>query len=121
MDHGFAALTYPDQGLALFAFDLLDSHPDPQITLDITTTQGQIIADINRGTYQYRCKDEPWQKRTADCLQPPHGFVGIRESIADFFDAIIAARPAYAGVDVIRRLSAASLAATVAAESCDRT
>lgn len=112
MDHGIASLSYPGGQVGTFEFNLLAQDP-AEITVQIAGTEGEIHADLQEGTYRWRTRGTGWEKDQAACSLPAHGFVGMRESIADFVRAVTKNEPVKAGAEVCRRVNLAALA-------CDR-
>ena len=109
MDHGLAALDYADGRIGEFEFSLV-AVEGLSVSLVVLGTQGELDAELTTGYCRWRAKGSEWQEATHDCSRPMHGFVGMRESIADFLSAIQHGRPAKADVAVIRRVHEAMLA-----------
>jgi len=108
MDHGVAALAYPHGRTGIFEFNLLATEA-AQITLEVAGTEGEIHADLQEGAYRWRTRAAGWQEDQAACSLPAHGFVGMRESIADFLRAVTKNEPVKAGAEVCRRVNLAAL------------
>ena len=103
MDHGSATLEYPDERIGTFEFSLV-SAGDLSVTVSVLGTRGEIEAEITTGCCRWRVRDGDWQSVERDCSRPEHGFVGMRESIAGFLEAIRDGGSVDAGVDVARRI-----------------
>lgn len=113
-DYGYAALGYPN-GLGVYELNLV-AAAGTVIELHITATGGEIAVDIANGLCRHRnTGEDAWQQVEAPAIQPAHGFVGMAESIRDFFDAIRDGRAPIANLDVIQRVHEAALLCTEAA------
>ena len=108
MDYGFATLGYPDGRIGQFEFNLI-SGDRTEIVLQVAGTEGQIDAELETGSYRWRKRGEEPREGRAPSSQPAHGFVGMRESIADFVNAIRTGQPPRASLTVARRVHAAAL------------
>jgi predicted dehydrogenase len=113
MDHGVATLTYPKGRVGIFQFNLLAGDPE-EMTLQVAGTRGEVRVDLQEGTCRWRTQGSGWEEEVAVCSLPAHGFVGMRESIADFVEAVTENKPVVAGKDVCRRVNLAALACAMA-------
>lgn len=108
MDHGWAALTYPEQRIGQFEFNLVATQ-DATIELYVACQEGEIQADLTTGAWRWR--DEPGNEHCEDApaSTPAYGFEGMRESLADFFAAIRSGHPPRADLAVMRRVQHAAM------------
>lgn len=108
MDHGVATLSYPAGRTGIFEFNLLATEP-ARITLQVTGAEGEIHADLQEGIYRWRTRGSGWNEDQAACSLPVHGFAGMRESIADFVNAVATGGRVIADAKVCRRVNWAAL------------
>ena len=109
----FAAPPRHEVGRALFqlsngttsewAFDL--QSPEPfSLTIEVVGSEGAAFADLLNGEYRYRTGDAGWTAGALDCSRPILGFVGMRESVHAFLDAVHGDAPTLSGAAVYRRI-----------------
>ena len=106
MDYGCATLTYPRGQTGLFEFSIIAAE-GLEVALSLLCANGEVRADLMTGVCQWRERGGKWQRETHDCSRPEYGFVGVRESIADFVAAIRTGHSPRADLDVIRRVQSA--------------
>lgn len=113
MDAGWASLVYADGGIGQLEFNLVIPQ-ETAIELTVACRSGEIIADLQTGQWRWRGEAGDWHLEHSPASAPTYGFVGMRESLKGFFDAIgVDGRPR-ANVDVMRRVQhAAQLCAEV--------
>jgi predicted dehydrogenase len=109
----FAAPPRPEVGRALFqlsngatgewAFDLRSPEPF-SLTIDVVGSEGAAFADLLTGEYRFRTGDTDWTAGVLDCSRPVLGFVGMRESVHAFLDAVHGDTPTLSGAEVYRRI-----------------
>ncbi len=109
LDHGWAALEYPAGGLGELEFSLIAPEKQ-QITLRVTGPNAELEADLWTGDCRWRHRGEDWHEEHAPCSQPVHGFVGMRESIQDFFACIRSGSAPRADLAATRRVHEAAVA-----------
>ncbi len=117
MDHGWAALSF-EHGLGLFEFNLT-ATAGTDIRFAIAASDGEVEADLLTGEYRWRNRDGQWQTAKAPGSLPVHGFVGMRESIIAFADAVgdgsgRAGTTPPPDLEVCRRVNQAAAACTAA-------
>ena len=103
MDHGWASLEYPGGFLGQFEFNLT-LPAGTVIELDVACTRGELRADLETGTWEWRDESGNWQREHAPASEPVCGFVGMRESINDFVTAIRTDKPPRADLEVAGRV-----------------
>lgn len=104
MDHGWALLEYPDDILGQFAFNIVSPH-DLRISVRLAGTEGEMQADLLTGRLrQRRSGDESVTGAIHHAAQPVYGFVGVRESVGAFLNAVGGGTSTQTGVDVCRRV-----------------
>ncbi len=108
LDHGWATLCYQGGQVGCFEMNLLapEGH---ELQLRVVGENGEIHADLLTGSYRWRVADGEWQGGAAPPSLPKCGFVGMRESIVDFVDAIRETRPSRTTLEVLRRVHEAAL------------
>ena len=109
MDHGLATLAYPNGGVGEVEFNLV-AVGGLSVMVSVLGTRGELEAELTTGCCRRRAADGEWHEVTRDCSRPMHGFVGMRESITDFFACIREGRESEAGVEVCRRVHTGMLA-----------
>ena len=102
LDHGWANLRYKNGTLGQFEFNLV-SGQEAEITLHLCGTNGEVVADLQRGGWRWRQHEGSWQEESTPCSEPVYGFAGMRESIAGFLSAI-SGGSTDAGIKVCRRV-----------------
>ncbi len=110
-DHGYALLRYPS-GLGVYELNMV-AAAGTVIELHVTATGGEIVADVVTGNLrQRRTGEETWQSSHHPPAEPVHGFVGMRESMFDFFNAIRERGTPHADPEASRRVHEAALLCT---------
>ncbi len=108
-DHGYALLRYPDHRLGVYELNLV-AAAGTEILLHVTASGGEIVVDVSTGVCRQRkTGNEQWETTTIPTMQPVHGFVGMAESIHDFFKAIRDGQTPLADVVATRRVHEAAL------------
>jgi len=127
LDHGWAVLEYPGPALAQdeadpssvagrFAFNLV-AVAGRRIAAQVAGTEGEAEADLPSGILRQRRVGQPdWSETPHPASEPVHGFIGLRESLCGFLDAVRTGTPVRADVNVSRRVHHAALACQAAAE-----
>lgn len=103
IDHGWVALRYQGGQVGCFEVNLL-APEGTDVRLCVVGEDGEIRADLIKGTFRWCTTGGVWQDGSAPPSLPECGFVGMRESIAAFFDAVRGARPSRTTLDVLRRV-----------------
>jgi len=88
-----------------WAFDLRSPEPF-SLTIEVTGSEGAAFADLLSGEYRYRTGDADWTAGVLDCSRPTLGFVGMRESVHAFLDAVLGNTPTISGPSTYRRIHA---------------
>ena len=109
MDHGWVTLGYPRGRIGQFEFNIV-APQSQQNSFYVTGSEGEIEADIETGRYRWCTRGSTWEEGVTECSQPVLGFVGMRESIRDFFSAIREDRDTKADSKVSLRVHSAALA-----------
>lgn len=84
-------------------FDLRSPEPF-SLTIEVVGSEGSAFADLLTGEYRYRIGGADWTAGVLDCSSPILGFVGMRESVHAFVDAIHGDAPTLSGAAVYRRI-----------------
>ena len=108
LDHGAITLNYEGGQVGRFELDLLQPE-GLEVALHVLGGAGEIEANLISGDYRCRAADRTLQEGAAPPLLPEYGFVGMRESIAGFVNAIIEGHPSRTTFDVMRRVQEATL------------
>jgi len=108
LDHGWAVLRYAGGAVGCFEINLLAPKGD-KVHLRVVGDGGEIEADLITGDYRRRGEDGNWTEGSAPPSLPKCGFVGMRECIRDFVDAVTERRAARTTPDVMRRVHEAML------------
>ena len=108
MDHGITGLTYPGGEIGVVEMNIL-AVEGLQVNLAVVGTSGELEADLINGSIRWRKEGSGWKEESFPCLQPVHGFAGMRESIIDFFASIREGRKPAANLEVSRRVHEAVL------------
>jgi predicted dehydrogenase len=116
MDHGWCSLEYAGGGIGRFEFNLV-AVDGLEINVSVLGTGGEAELDLVRGTLRWRGADRAWHERSHPAAQPACGFVGMRECLSGFIEAVRSGRAPEAGLEVARRVHAAMLACATAEES----
>ncbi len=100
-----SALVHYDDGIqGEWAFDFQGSE-QLSLRLEIATANGEIQADLITGLYRYRADPTAnWIQSQALATEPTLGFVGMRECVAAFLNAIRGEGDTQTGADVFRRV-----------------
>lgn len=107
MDAGWASLVYPNGEIGQLEFNLVLPQ-ETVIELIVACRSGEIVANLQTGEWRWRGETGDWHLKHAPASTPAYGFVGMRESLQGFFDAIrVDGRPR-ANVDVMRRVQHAA-------------
>ena len=107
MDHGWASLAYHGGGIGQFEFNLVVPQ-DTIISLSVACQAGELVADLQMGKWRWRGESGDWHHDRCPASMPTYGFVGMRESLQDFFGAIRTGSTPRANIDVVRRVQRAS-------------
>ncbi len=116
LDHCWATLEYRGAGLGQFAMSMV-APEEQEVSLRVTGTEGEIIADLWSGAYRRRERGGEWLEGIEPNSQPIHGFAGMRESIGDFLGCIRSGGEPRANLDASRRVHEAALACMRADET----
>ena len=126
----FAAPPRQQVGRALFQlsngatsewnFDLRSPEPF-SLTIEVVGSDGAAFADLLSGEHRYRTGDADWTAGVLDCSRPILGFVGMRESVHAFVDAIHGDAPTLSGAAVYRRIHSMQTAVRAAHAELDGT
>ncbi len=108
MDHGWATLDYGSNRIGQFEFSLV-AVDGLSVSVHVLGSKGEAHAELTDGSLRWRDEAAEWREETHDCSRPMHGFVGMRESITGFVQAIQAGTEAEAGLAVARRVHEAML------------
>ena len=108
LDHGWVALRYDAGAVGCFEVNLLAPKGDG-IYLRVVGDTGEIEANLISGDYRRRGADGNWMDGSAPPSLPKCGFVGMRECIRDFVDAVTRRRASRTTPDVMRRVHEAML------------
>ena len=106
MDYGWASLVYSGGQIGQWEFSLV-SPQDTVIELLVACDRGEIEVDLITGGWRWRHVDEIWKEELSPASVPVFGFVGMREALHGFFDAISNGCIPRANIDVIRRVHCA--------------
>jgi predicted dehydrogenase len=109
MDHGWASLEYSGGRIGQLEFSLV-AVTGLDIRLRVLGSQGELEAELTRGELRWCGLDAAWQEAIHPASLPAHGFVGMRECLADFAEAVRSGRPPKADVGASRRVHASMLA-----------
>jgi len=116
MDHGCALLDYGRNLIGQFEYNRV-AVDGQDIQVRITGTRGEAWADLFTGEYQWRTADsKEWQSASAPALQPAPGFVGMRECLTGFVNAITKGEPVLADETACRRVHEVAFAVQQAAD-----
>ena len=107
MDAGWGSLVYPGGGIGQLEFNLVIPQ-ETAIELTVVCRSGEIIADLQTGTWRWRGETGDWHPEHSPASMPAHGFVGMRESLSGFFDTIHDGGSPRANVDTMRRVQHAA-------------
>ena len=107
MDAGWASLVYSGGGIGQLEFNLVIPQ-ETIIELTVACQSGEIVADLQTGQWRWRGEEGDWHLEHTPASTPAYGFVGMRESLQGFFDAIGANGRPRADVDVMRRVQHAA-------------
>ena len=107
MDAGWASLVYSDGRIGQLEFNLVIPQ-ETTIELIIACRSGEIVADLQTGQWRWRGEAGDWHLEHTPASTPAYGFVGMRESLRDFFNTIDAGGRPRANIDVIRRVQHAA-------------
>ena len=107
MDAGWASLVYSGGAIGQLEFNLVIPQ-ETTIELTISCRSGEIIADLQTGDWRWRGEIGDWQREHTPASTPAYGFVGMRESLRGFFDAIHVGNRPRADVDVMHRVQQAA-------------
>ena len=107
MDAGWASLIYPNGGIGQLEFNLVLPQ-ETIIELAIACRSGEIVADLQTGEWRWRGETGDWHLKHTPASMPAYGFVGMRESLQGFFNAIHTGGQPRANVDVMRRIQHAA-------------
>jgi predicted dehydrogenase len=108
IDHGWVALRYRGGQVGCFEMNLL-APGGTDVRLCVVGEDGEIRADLLGGTFRWRATGGAWQEGSAPPSLPECGFVGMRECVAAFADAVRKARPSRTTLDVLRRVHEAMI------------
>ena len=103
IDHGWVTLRYQGGQVGCFEMNLL-APEGTDVRLRVVGEDGEIRADLIKGTFRWCATGGVWQDGSAPPSLPECGFVGMRESVAAFVDAVKEARPSRTTLDVLRRV-----------------
>ena len=103
MDAGWASLVYSSGEIGQLEFNLVIPQ-ETTIELIVACRSGEIIANLQTGQWRWRGKTGDWHLEHAPASTPAYGFVGMRESLQGFFDAIHAGGGSHGNVDVMGRI-----------------
>ena len=107
MDAGWASLVYSGGGIGQLEFNLVIPQ-ETTIELTVACQSGEIVADLQTGRWRWRGEAGDWHREHTPASTPAYGFVGMRESLQEFFDAIHAGGRPRADIDVMRRVQYAA-------------
>lgn len=107
MDAGWASLAYSGGEIGQFEFNLVIPQ-ETVIELIAACRSGEIIADLQTGRWRWRGETGDWHLEHTPASTPAYGFVGMRESLRGFLDAIHTSGHPRADVDVMRRIQHAA-------------
>ena len=107
MDAGWASLVYPGGRIGQLEFNLVIPQ-ETTIGLTVACGSGEITADLQTGQWRWRGETGDWHPEHSPASIPAYGFVGMRESLRGFFDAIHAGGRPRADVEVMRRVQGAA-------------
>ena len=103
MDAGWASLVYPGGKIGQLEFNLVIPQ-ETVIELAVACQSGEIVADLQTGRWRWRGERGDWHSEHAPASTPAYGFVGMRESLRGFFDAIHMGGRPRSNIDVMRRV-----------------
>ena len=109
MDHGWSSLEYPAGRIGRFDFNLV-AVDGLAIRLRVLGNGGETDVDVIHGVFRWRTPVGDWHEQTYPASQPVCGFVGMRECLSAFIEAVRAGPPSEADTAVARRVYAAMLA-----------
>jgi predicted dehydrogenase len=109
MDHGWSSLEYPAGRIGRFDFNLV-AVDGLAVSLRVLGDGGEADVDVIRGVFRWRRPGDDWHEEDYPASQPVCGFVGMRECLSAFIEAIRAGLPSEADTGVARRVHAAMLA-----------
>ena len=107
MDAGWASLVYSGGKIGQLEFNLVIPQ-ETTIELTIACQSGEIVTDLQTGQWRWRGETGDWHLEHIPASVPAYGFVGMRESLRDFFHTIGAGGRPRANVDVMRRVQYAA-------------
>ena len=107
MDAGWASLVYSDGRIGQLEFNLVIPQ-ETAIELTVACRTGEIIADLQTGQWRWRGQAGDWHLEHTPASTPAYGFVGMRESLQEFFDTIYGGDGPRANVEVMRRIQHAA-------------
>ena len=103
MDAGWASLVYPGGKIGQLEFNLVIPQ-ETVIELAVACQSGEIVADLQTGRWRWRGEAGDWHLEHTPASTPAYGFVGMRESLRGFFDAIHMGGRPRSNIDVMRRV-----------------
>jgi predicted dehydrogenase len=103
MDAGWASLVYTGGKIGQLEFNLVIPQ-ETVIELAVACQSGEIVADLQTGRWRWRGERGDWHSEHAPASTPAYGFVGMRESLRGFFDAIHMGGRPRSNIDVMRRV-----------------
>ena len=107
MDTGWASLVYSGGEIGQLEFNLVIPQ-ETAIELTVACRTGEIIADLQTGQWRWRGQAGDWHLEHTPASTPAYGFVGMRESLQEFFDTIYGGDGPRANVEVMRRIQHAA-------------
>ena len=107
MDAGWASLVYPGGEIGQLEFNLVIPQ-ETTIELSVACRSGEIIADLQTGRWRWCGEVGDWHLGHTPASAPVYGFVGMRESLQGFFDAIHVGGGPRTNIDVMRRVQHAA-------------
>jgi predicted dehydrogenase len=108
MDHGWSSLEYPAGRIGRFDFNLV-AVDGLAVNLRVLGSGGEADVDVIHGLFRWRTPVGDWHEQTHPASQPVCGFVGMRECLTAFIEAVQAGPPSEADTTVARRVHAAML------------
>ncbi len=109
MDHGWASLAYPAGRIGRFDFNLV-AVAGLAVSLSVLGNHGEANVDLIPGDFRWREPDGAWHETKHPASEPACGFVGLRECLGAFIEAVHTGLPSEAETEVARRVHAAMLA-----------
>jgi predicted dehydrogenase len=109
LDHGWASLEYPAGRIGRFEFNLV-AVDGLDARLKVLGSTGEAEVDVIGGGLRWRGADKAWHEANHPASEPVCGFVGMRECLNAFVDAVRSGGAVEADIEVAGRVHAAMLA-----------